>query len=75
MIAAVELEMRMIVNRIFGIIVRKFRHRQESCPIVLPPIDKNTQISLHIVILHLGLVVCPRMKCGEKFLPNAKKIT
>lgn len=73
-IVALELERRIVVTCILGILLYKFRNGQEPCRVNLPPIDKIIQISFHFTILLLGLAVCLQIKCDGKLLLNAKEI-
>ena len=62
MIAVVQLKRRMTSAGIFGIVVRKFSHWQQYCPVILLEIDKGSKIGLHGTVLLLGLAVSLRIK-------------
>lgn len=73
-IAPVELKNHVADTRILSIVIPKFCHAQDTYLIVLPNIDKSTQISFHCAILPLGLTSSLQMKANEKLLLNAKKL-
>ena len=64
MIAAVQLERRVVGARIFCIVISKFSYWQEPGPIILLEIDKGSKVGLYCAILSLGLAVSPRIKSG-----------
>lgn len=58
---------------LYNDIYNKFRHRQESCLVILLLNDKSTNNSLNYTILSFGLVVRLQIK-GSSMLPfNTKK--
>lgn len=60
--------------RIFGIIIYKFRYKQEFCFIVLLLINEKTDVNFYYIILLLNLAICRRLNSSRKLLFNAKKI-
>lgn len=60
--------------RIYYVIVHKFGHKQEPCPIILLQIDEYTKISLYYTVLSLSLAICLWIKCSEELLLNIKKV-
>ena len=64
MVAAIQLKRYMTDACIFGIIIRKLSHRQESCPVILFKVNESLEIYLYCFVLSFGLTVCLRMKRG-----------
>lgn len=62
MIAVVELKHCMDRIYIFYIVIYKFYYRQKLYLVILLPIDKNLEISLHNTILPLSLAICSNIK-------------
>ncbi len=61
-VATIEFERGMIGAGIFGIIVGKFRHWQQFCPIILLPIDKWSEVRFYHTVLSLDLTICLRVE-------------
>ena len=59
---------------IFGIIISKLGHGQESGPIILFKIDEDSKIGLYGTILPFCLAVCLRVKSGGEAAFDPKEI-
>ncbi len=62
MVAIIELKQGMTGAGILGIVVGKLRHWQQSCPIILRPIDKYSEVHFHCAVLFLSLAICLRVE-------------
>lgn len=74
MITVVKLEKDIAGTDILSIVILKFSHKQELCPVFLVLIDGNLQLNLHYSVLSLGLAICLRIKCNWKLLLNIKEV-
>ena len=57
-ISVIEPEKCVISSYILYIIIYKFRHMQELCPVVLLSINKGLEVSLYYAILSLYWTIC-----------------
>ncbi len=62
MVSAMEFKRGVTGAGILGIVVGKFRHWQQSCPIILLPIDECFEVYFYRAILSLGLAICLQLE-------------
>ena len=74
MVLTVELERRGPGAGVFYVIISKFRHEQELCPVVLFVINKSYKVSFHYAILPLSLAVGLRVEGGREPPFDAQKV-
>lgn len=72
--AIVKLKKYIASTYIFSIVICKFCHGQEPCPVVLLSINKNTKINLYCAILLHGLAVRLQIEYSGDLLLNVKKV-
>ena len=69
-VTAVQLKRCIADAGIFRIIIGKFSHWNESCPVILLKVDKGLEVGFHRAVLPLGLVVSLKVEGGKKSLFN-----
>ena len=74
MVAVIQLERYAIGVCIFGVVVQKLGHRQESCPVILFEVDKDSKVCLHRAVLLFRLPVCLRVKRDGELSLNTKEV-
>ena len=74
MVAAVQLERRVTGAGVFRIVIGKFSHRKEPCPVVLLEVDEGSELGLHCAVLSLCLAVGLRMEGGGESLLDAWEV-
>ncbi len=73
--AAVEFERGIAGVDIFRIIIGKFSHWQEPCPVILLVVDKGPKVGLHCAILPFSLPVSLGVKGGREPSLNTEEVT
>ena len=73
-VPAVELEKRVPHASVFCVIISVFRHGQESHPVVLFVINKDSKVSFYCTVLLLSLVVGLRVKGSREPPFDAQKV-
>ena len=68
--AAIQLEGDIAGTGIFRIIIGKFSHWQESCPVKLLVDDKSPEAGLQYTILPLSFAVSLELEDDREFLVN-----
>ena len=74
MVAAIQLEWCVTGACIFGVIVRKLGHRQESYPVILFEVDKSSKVFLYRAVLSFCLPVCLSVKRGGESSLDTKEV-
>ena len=74
MIFAIELKKHIISICIFNIIIDKFCCKKKLCSVILFSINKSLKVDLYHLILFFDLAIYIKIKSGEKFLLDNKKI-
>ena len=66
--ATIQLEGGIAGAGIFRIILGKFSHRQEPCPVILLVVDEGPEVGLHFTILPFSLAVSLGVEGGRESL-------
>ena len=64
MVAAVQLERHIIDVSIFGVVICKLGHWQESCPVILFEFDKEWEVCLYHAVLLFSITIRLRIERG-----------
>lgn len=66
MVAIVEFKWHMASICILGIVIYKFRYWQESCLIILLPVDKSLEVNLYYIVVSFYLSISLKVESLEK---------
>lgn len=74
MIAAIELERRMVNTCILSIFICKFSHEYELCLMILLLVNKSIKLNFYYVVWSVSLNVYLRMESSGELSSNAEKV-
>ena len=75
MIAAVQLKGCVAGAGVFCIIIGKFSHQKEPCPIVLLEVNEGTELGFYCAVFLLGLAISLRVEGCKNFLFDSEEVT
>ena len=65
---AVQLKKSVNSVGVFCIILDKFSYWKGSCPVVLPQVNNDLEVSFYVAILPFGLIICLKVEYSREFL-------
>ena len=68
---AIQLEGGIAGAGIFCIIIGKFSHWQQPCPVILFIVDKSLEVGIHYIIVPFSLAISLRVEGGRESLSDA----
>ena len=74
MVAAVQLERRMVDAQVFCVIVIKLSYREMPGPVIMLEVYKGLELRFYGIVLFLSLIVSLREKSDRKPPFNTKKV-